>query len=73
MVSNSPLNATQLFVLQTFSTAKSEQEKEEVTSLYLNYIQKKLNKAADKFWDEQNLDNEKMEKLMYGHLRSSKK
>jgi hypothetical protein len=69
----SPLNETQKFVLSTFATTKDEQEREELTSLYLDYIQQKLDKAANKFWDEQNLDNAKMEELMYGHLRSSKK
>jgi hypothetical protein len=59
--------------LKTFATARDEQEKEELTSLYLNYIQQKLDKAANEFWDSQNLDNTKMEELMYGHLRSSKK
>ena len=72
-LSHSPLNATQLFVLKTFATARNEQEKEELTSLYLDYIQQKLDKAANEFWDRQNLDNTKMEELMYGHLRSSKK
>ena len=70
---HSPLNAAQLFVLKTFAIAKTEQEKEELTSLYLDYIQKKLDKAANEFWDSQNLDNTKMEELMQGHLRSSKK
>ena len=42
----SPLNETQKFVLHTFSTAKNEQEREELTSLYLDYIQQKLDKAA---------------------------
>ena len=68
-----PLNATQMFVLQTFATARSEQEKEELTSLYLDCIQRKLDKAANEFWDSHNLDNTKMEELMYGHLRSSEK
>ncbi|MCL2511291.1 MAG: hypothetical protein FWF09_04495 [Bacteroidales bacterium] len=39
---NTPLNATQLFVLQTFATTRSEQEKEDLTSFYLDYIQKKM-------------------------------
>jgi len=69
----SPLNETQKFVLSTFATAEDEQEREEITSLYLNYIQHKLDRAANKFWDEQNLENTKMENLMYGHLHSSKK
>ena len=68
-----PLNSTQLFILKTFATTKNEQEKEELTSLYLDYIQQKLDRAANEFWDSQNLDNKKMEELMYGHLRSSKK
>ena len=67
------MTPAQKFVLKTFATAGSEQEREELTFLYLDYIQKKLDKAADKFWDDQNLDNAKMEELMYGHLRSSKK
>jgi hypothetical protein len=73
VLSHSPLNSAQLFVLKTFATAKSEQDKEELTSLYLDHIQHKLDKAANEFWDNENLDNTKMEELMYGHLRSSKK
>jgi len=73
VLSHSPLNSTQLFILKTFATTKNEQEKEELTSLYLDYIQQKLDRAANEFWDSQNLDNTKMEELMYGHLRSSKK
>jgi uncharacterized protein YfkK (UPF0435 family) len=73
ILSHSPLNASQLFVLKTFATARSEQDKEELTSLYLEYIQQKLDKTANAIWDSQNLDNTKMEELMYGHLRSSKK
>jgi len=73
VLSHKPLNSAQLFILKTFATAKNEQEKEELTSLYLDYIQQKMDKAANDFWDCQNLDNTKMEELMYGHLRSSKK
>jgi len=68
-----PLNETQKFVLHTFLTARDEVEREELTSMYLDYIQQKLDKAANQFWDDQNLDNTKMEELMYGHLRYSKK
>ena len=70
---HSPLNETQKFVMHTFLTARDEQEREEITSLYLDYIQQKLDKAANQFWEEQNLNNTKMEELMYGHLRYSKK
>jgi len=72
-LTHQPMNATQMFVMQTFATAKNEQAKEELTSFYLDYIQQKLDKAANEFWDSQGLDNTDMEKLMYGHLRASKK
>jgi hypothetical protein len=45
-VANQPLNDTQMFVLQTFAAARDEREKEELTSFYLEYIQKKLNTAT---------------------------
>ena len=73
ILSHPSLNSTQLFILKTFATARNEREQEEITSLYFDYIQQKLDRAANEFWDSQNLDNTKMEELMYGHLRSSKK
>ena len=72
-VTHSPLNPSQLFILKTFATAKSEQEKEELTSFYLAYIQERLKKLANEFWDEHNLDDAKMDEIMHGHLRASKK
>ncbi|MDR2886835.1 MAG: hypothetical protein LBV26_02360 [Bacteroidales bacterium] len=40
-VSPTPLNEVQQFVLHTFAIAKSDRKKEEITSLYLDYIQEK--------------------------------
>jgi len=54
-LSQTPLNSAQLFVLQTLSTAKDEQEKEELTSLYLDYIRRKLDEATDQWWKEQKI------------------
>jgi hypothetical protein len=73
VLSHAPLNDVQRFVLKTFAITKSEQEKEELTSFYLDYIQQKLDKVANEFWDNQKLDDTKMKELMYGHLRSSRK
>jgi hypothetical protein len=67
---NATLNATQLFVLNTFITAKNEQEKEELTSFYLDYIQKKLDIATDKWWKENEMTNEKMEEILNTHYRT---
>ena len=63
MLTNQPMNATQLFVLQTFATAKNEQEKEELTSLYLDYIQRKMDEETDKWWKENNMTVEKFEEM----------
>ena len=56
-----PLNSAQLFVLQTLATAKGDQEKEELTSLYLDYIQQKMDVASERWWNENNMTNEKLE------------
>jgi hypothetical protein len=63
VVANSPLNSTQLFVLQTFATARSEQEREELTSLYLDYIQRKMDEETDKWWKENDMTIEKFEEM----------
>jgi len=68
---NSPLNDTQIFVLQTFARASSEQERNEITSLYLDYIQKKLDAATDKWWIENNMTTEKFEEMfLNAHYRT---
>jgi hypothetical protein len=67
---NTQLNATQLFVLNTFITVKNEQEKEELTSFYLDYIQKKLDVATDKWWKDNEMTNEKLEDILNTHYRT---
>ena len=69
-LSHEPLNATQLFVLQTFATAKDKQERDEITSLYLGYIQKKLDAAADQWWEDNEMTNEKMQDILNTHYRT---
>jgi len=68
-LSQAPLNATQLFIMQTFATAGSEQEREELTSLYLDYIQKKMDVESDKWWNENNMTPEKLEEMLNSHHR----
>ena len=62
-VLNQPLNDMQMFVLQTFARAGSEQGKEELTSLYLDYIQRKLDAATDKWWKDNDMTTEKFEEM----------
>ena len=63
IVSNPPFNAAQMFVFQTLSTARSEQERDELTSLYLDYIRKKLDESADKWWEDNDMTEEKFEEM----------
>jgi len=65
-----PLNETQLFVLRTFATAKTEKDRDAITSLYVNYIQQKLDAELDKWWDENNMNNEKIEEMLNTHHRT---
>ena len=65
-----PLNPAQLFVLQTFAMARNNQDKEELTSLYLDYIQRKLDVAADQWWKENNMTDEKLDEMLNTHRRT---
>jgi uncharacterized protein YnzC (UPF0291/DUF896 family) len=51
-----------MFVLRTFATVRDEQEKEELTSFYLDYIRRKLDVAMDKWWIENDMTPEKFNK-----------
>ena len=68
--SQSTFNEAQMFVFQTLATAKSEQEREELTALYLEYIQRKMDAASDKWWKENNMTNEKLEEILNTHHRT---
>ena len=59
-----PMNPAQLFVLKTFATARSEQERDELTSLYLDYIQRKMDEESDKWWKKNNMSQEKLEEIL---------
>ena len=65
-----PFNPAQLFVLQTLAIAKGDQEKEELTSLYLDYVQQKMDAATDKWWKENNMTNEKLDEMLNMHYRT---
>jgi len=65
-----PSNPAQLFVFQTLATAKSEQDKEELTSLYLDYIQKKLDTEINRLWSEGKMSNEKIDEILNTHYRT---
>jgi len=63
---NSPLNDTQILLLQTFAKMKSEQEKEEVQDLLLNYYQKRVDAQANQV----HFSNEKIAEILNSHYRT---
>ena len=66
-----PFNETQLFILRTFAMAKTEEERDELTSLYLDYIQRKLDVETDKWWSENEMTAEKFEEMFSNaHFRT---
>ena len=66
---NQPLNDTQILLLQSFSQIKSEQEKEDIQSLLLNYYQERVDFQANKV----HLSNEKIDEILNSHYRTSYK
>jgi hypothetical protein len=68
--SNQPLNTAQKFVLQTFLTVQTERERDELTSLYLDYIQRRLDIETDKWWNDNSMTNEKLEEILNTHNRT---
>jgi hypothetical protein len=70
-LSHFPLNSTQMFVQQTFGEAKSEKDREELTSFYLDYIQRKMDEETDKWWKENDMTQEKFKEMFFNlHQRT---
>jgi len=61
-----PLNDSQLFLLQAFAIMKTEQEKEDVQSLLLDYYRKKV----DKLMGQVHLSDEKIDEILNSHYRT---
>jgi len=64
------LNRAQLFLLQTFANIRDDKEMQEIESLFLDYIRKKVDCRAEKLWDELNLTDEKIEEMLNSHERT---
>ena len=70
VLSQSSFNEAQMFVFQTLAVTKGKQEKEELTALYLDYVQRKMDAESEKWWNENNMTNEKLEEILNTHLRT---
>jgi len=73
IITHSPLNDVQQHLLQMFTYNKREEGLKEMKSVLFNYYRNKLKSQTSTFWDNNQLDAAKMEKMMYGHNRKSTK
>ncbi len=69
----SPLNKTQLEILNMFSRELAEEDLLEVKRIFVKYLSAKAKDIADQVWEEKGWTNEDMERLSQQHLRSSTK
>jgi len=69
IVSQHPLNETQIFLLQAFSQIKSEEEKDEIQALLLDYYQKRVDAYARNI----SFNKEKIDEILNSHYRTSYK
>jgi hypothetical protein len=65
-LSHFPLNDVQMLLLQVFAQVKSEQEKDDIQNLLLNYYQKRVDIQANQF----HFNNEKIEEILNSHYRT---
>ncbi|GAB2490489.1 hypothetical protein [Algoriphagus taiwanensis] len=59
-----PLTNLQLELLKVFSHNLSESELKEIKALLLDYFSKKAISAADKVWESENWDEEKLKSIL---------
>ena len=67
---NYPLSNMQIELLKLFSRDIEEKDLKELKRLIVKYFSKNLFDKADIHWEEKNLSNEDMNKLLNTHLRT---
>ena len=65
-----PLNRTQLEILQMFKTDLSDTELLELKRVFVKYLAERSNRLAEKVWEEKGWTQEDMERLSKTHLRT---
>jgi hypothetical protein len=63
---HTPLNETQIFLLQAFSQIRSEEEKTDIQALLLDYYRKKV----DVYANNVSFSNEKIDEILNSHYRT---
>ena len=71
-LSHEPLNPAQIHFLQTLQFVKTEQMMNELQQVVSDFYFKKMGEEANKWWDENNMTEEKMnEMFLNSHHRAS--
>ena len=65
-MSHSPLNETQIFLLQAFARINSDEEKAEIQALLLDYYRKRV----DAYTENISWSDEKIEEVLTSHYRT---
>ena len=73
-VLNTPLNAMQIHFLQSLRFVKTDEMFQELKQVISDYYFKKMEDETDKWWDENNMTNEKLDEMFAkSHYRVSNK
>ena len=64
------LNSAQIMILESFASAKSQEEVDELMDMLRNLYAKKLDRELERLWDEGILDQNKLDELKEQHLRT---
>ena len=59
-----PLSATQIHFLQSLRFIKSEEKLRELKQIVSDFYFRQMEREADKWWDKNNMNNEKMDELL---------
>jgi len=62
----SPLNETQIFLLQAFSRIKSDEEKSDIQAMLLDYYRKRVDVHAN----DVSFSHEKIDEILKSHYRT---
>lgn len=64
------LNSAQIMILESFASAKSQEEIDDLMDMLRNFYAKRLDKELERLWDEGVLNQEKLDELSGQHLRT---
>ena len=72
VVEHAPLNEMRIHFLQSLRFVKTDEMFRELKQIISDYYFKKMEADADKWWDENNMTNEKLDEMfLNAHHRTS--